>query len=88
MDVPLMSAEEAWQALRAGHGYWPAGAQPTGPGEFVVKSFGVSYILTLDDSGELVLQPVVSAAGAFYADDGTTITDLSVLIQAAAQTAS
>jgi hypothetical protein len=88
MDVPLMSAEEAWQALRAGHGYWPAGAQPTGPGEFVVESFGVSYILTLDDIGELVLQPVVSAAGAFYADDGSTIPDLTVLIQAAAQTAS
>lgn len=88
VDVPLMSAEDAWQALRAGHGYWPAGAQPTGPGEFVVESFGVSYILTLDDSGDLVLQPVVSAAGAFYADDGSTITDLTVLIQAAAQTAS
>lgn len=88
VDVPLMAAEEAWQALRDGHGYWPAGAQPTGPGEFVVESFGVSYILTLDDSGDLVLQPVVSAGGAFYGDDGTTINDLTVLIQAAAQTAS
>jgi hypothetical protein len=84
MDVPLMSAEEAWQALQGGRGYWPSGPLPDDPGELSVESFGVSYVLTLDDQGELVLQPVVTAGGTFHGDDGSVISDLKVLIQATA----
>jgi len=87
MDVALMSAEQAWQALQDGSGYWPSGPLPDVPGVFEVESFGVSYVLTLDEQGELVLQPVVTAGGAFHGDDGSLIPDLKVLIQAATQPA-
>ena len=87
MDVALMSAEQAWQALQDGSGYWPSGPLPDVPGVFSVESFGVSYVLTLDEQGELVLQPVVTAGGAFHGDDGSLIPGLKVLIQAATQPA-
>jgi hypothetical protein len=84
IDVPLMSAEEAWQALLDGRAYWPASLVPGRSGEFRIDGLAVSYILTAGGGGDLVFQPVVGATGTFYDDQGNAVQDSQVFIQAVA----
>ncbi len=85
-DLAIVNAEQAWQALLDGRGYWTNSFSPDSRGEFVVESFDVKYVLTRNDDDEVVLQPVVSASGSFHDENGNVIPDQQVLIQAAATT--
>lgn len=71
VNVPLVSAEDVWRGLVAGHGYWPDRPAEDQPGRFVVDEFSVSYVLTLDDEqSRLVLQPVIKVNGVFHPATG------------------
>lgn len=87
-ELQLMSAENAWQALLDGRGYWPAGAVPDTPGEFRVESFAIRYILTISEKQDVILQPVVSASGTFYDRHGNPAGETTVFVQAAQLTSS
>lgn len=84
-ELTLLTPEQAWEAISNGEGYWPDGNAPTKPGEFRVNALGLTYMLTVDDDNQLVLQPVISASGTFQPADGSEAAPGTVYLQAAAQ---
>lgn len=84
-ELTLLTTEQAWDAISHGGGYWPDGNAPTKPGEFRVNALGLTYMLTVDDDNQLVLQPVISASGVFHPTDGSEAAPSTVYLQAAAQ---
>jgi hypothetical protein len=85
-STELHSADAIWQAVRNGGGYWTGGGIVEGGGEFRVDSMKVTYLLTRDPSGDLVLQPVVQTTGEFTDPDGRSSARVSCYIQAARTT--
>jgi hypothetical protein len=85
-EAALVSADEAWQAVASGEGYWTGGGVASGGGAFRVDSIRITYFLTKND-GELVLQPVVEAMGNFESADGNASARIRCFVQAAKTTA-
>lgn len=81
-DVPLISAEDAWSAMMSGQGYWRDGGMAQEGGELRVDRVGISYVLTSNDDGDLILQPVVQCDGEFTTADGGGTGRVSVFVQA------
>lgn len=82
-DVPLINADQAWQRLQAGKGYWPERPSIHGDGDLVIENLTVSYILTTDATNkDLVLQPVIAAQGRFIPDNGEATISTTVYLQA------
>lgn len=86
-DIGVLSAEEAWDAISSGRGYWMSGSPLEASGQFEVESFSVGYILTTDSDNphELVLQPVYRATGSFRDYRGHVVEGVSVMVQAITQ---
>lgn len=84
-NIGLLSAEEAWRAVSEGQGYWMSHVPLESSGQFEVETFSVSYVLTIDDRQELVLQPVYRASGTFKDHRGNVIEGVSVVLQAVIQ---
>jgi hypothetical protein len=82
MHFDMLTPEEAWQDLREGKGFWSSMVPIVEPGEYQVRSFSLSYVLTINANQDLVLQPVYRALGAFVDHQGNVIDNVSVLIQA------
>ena len=85
--VQLVSAQQAWDTVRSGGGYWPDGVAPDRPGQFIAEQFDVSYMLTTSGQADdgLALQPVIAVTGTFTPDDGTDSYPATVYVQAAPQ---
>lgn len=83
----LLPAEDIWQAVSSGQGYWTGGGIVEAGGEFRADTMQITYILTRDPSGELVLQPVVQTTGEFTTADGLSSARISCFVQAARTTA-
>ncbi|CAN5701769.1 hypothetical protein BH24CHL1_BH24CHL1_16000 [soil metagenome] len=81
-DLGLLSAAEAWRAVSEGQGYWMSHTPLENSGRFEVETFSVTYVLTVDDRQELVLQPVYRANGTFKDYRGNVIEGVSVVLQA------
>ncbi len=79
----LHRSDEIWEAISSGYGYWTGGGIVEDGGEFRADSMLVTYILTRDTSGELVLQPVVQTSGEFTSADGLSSARISCFVQAA-----
>jgi hypothetical protein len=79
----LLPADEIWQEVSSGHGIWTGGGIVSAGGEFRADTIQITYILTRDPSGELVLQPVVQVTGDFTTPDGLSTARISCFIQAA-----
>jgi hypothetical protein len=84
-EVALISVEQAWQALTSGGGYWRDGGMSADGGEFRVDQIHVSWMLTVNATDELILQPVVELSGEFITADGRASGRVSVFVQAIAQ---
>lgn len=84
-DIGLLSAEEAWRAVSEGQGYWMSQSPLGSSGHFEVETFTMSYVLTVDDRDELVLQPVYRASGKFRDQSGNVFDSVSVVVQAVTQ---
>lgn len=82
----LHSADAIWQAVSSGNGYWTGGGIVEGGGEFRVDAMQITYLLTRDPSGDLVLQPVVETSGEFTTADGLSSARVSCYVQAARTT--
>ncbi|HEX5167201.1 MAG TPA: hypothetical protein VFV93_17475 [Thermomicrobiales bacterium] len=82
----LLPADDVWQEVSSGHGLWTGGGIVTGGGEFRADQIQITYILTRDPSGDLVLQPVVQVTGDFTTPDGLSTARISCFIQAARTT--
>jgi len=82
----LLSAEDIWETVRSGQGYWTGGGIVEAGGAFSADSMQITYILTRDPSGELVLQPVVQTSGEFITADGLSSARISCFVQAARTT--
>lgn len=82
-EVSLVTAEQAWQQVQSGGGYWPQGSVPREAGEFVAEQFEVSYMLTSAASPKhgLTLQPVIAISGSFYPEDGSTSYSTTIYVQ-------
>jgi hypothetical protein len=82
-DVALVTAEQAWQQVRSGKGYWPEGSAPRKAGEFVAEHFEVSYMLTSSEGAKkgLSLQPVIAISGNFYPADGSDSYSTTVYVK-------
>lgn len=80
-EVALVDAQQAWDDVVAGRGYWTGGGIASGGGELRVDALAIAWVLTHDGDG-LVLQPVVRADGTFRASDGGEAR-ISVFVQAA-----
>lgn len=87
LDIDLLSAEDAWKALADGKGYWSSASPIELSGKFEVESFQVTYVLTVDDDNELVLQPVYRATGQFQDYRGEVVEGVSIMVQAVTQPA-
>lgn len=85
-SVPLYSADAIWQAVRSGDGYWTGGGIVEGGGEFRADAMTITYLLTRDSSGDLVLQPVVQTTGEFTTADGRSTARVSSYVRAARTT--
>lgn len=85
LDIDLLSAEDAWAALADGKGYWSSTSPIELSGKFEVESFQVTYVLTVDDNNELVLQPVYRATGKFEDYRGEVVEGVSIMVQAVTQ---
>jgi hypothetical protein len=85
-SADLHSADAIWQAVRSGHGLWTGGGIVEGGGEFHADAMTITYLLTRDPSGDLVLQPVVETTGDFTTPDGLSSARVSCYIQAARTT--
>lgn len=83
--IGLMSPDAAWSAIAAGKGVWMSHAALQSPGHFEVKRLSVSYVLTVDDRQQLVLQPVYRASGTFRDSAGNVTDGVSVVLQAMTQ---
>lgn len=84
-DIGLLSAEEAWRAVTQGQGYWTNQSPLGSSGQFEVETFSMSYVLTIDDRQDVVLQPVYRATGTFRDYSGHVIEGVSVVLQAVTQ---
>ncbi len=82
-DVALVTAEQAWQQVQAGGGYWPQSSAPREAGEFVAEHFEVSYMLTSAAGPKhgLALQPVIAISGSFFPEDGSASYSTTVYVQ-------
>ena len=82
-EVTLVTAEQAWQRLLSGGGYWPQGSDPHAAGEFVAEQFAVSYMLTSSKRPKkgLALQPVIAITGVFFPEDGSDSYTTTVYVQ-------
>jgi hypothetical protein len=85
-SAALHSSDAIWQAVSSGHGYWTGGGIVEGGGEFRADAMQITYLLTRDPSGELVLQPVVQTSGEFTTADGLSSARISCYVQAARTT--
>ncbi len=79
----LHSSDAIWQVVSSGSGYWTGGGIVEGGGEFRADTMQITYLLTLDDGGDLVLQPVVQTTGEFTTPDGLSSARVSCFVQAA-----
>lgn len=84
-QLGMLTAEEAWQELSDGKGYWSSRTPINESGHFQAESFAVAYVLTVDDDNQLVLQPVYRASGHFVDYNGRVVEGVSVMIQAVSQ---
>jgi hypothetical protein len=82
----LHSAADIWETVSSGQGYWTGGGIVEAGGAFSADSMQITYILTRDPSGELVLQPVVETSGEFITADGLSSARISCFVQAARTT--
>jgi hypothetical protein len=82
----LHSADAIWQAISNGQGYWTGGGIVEEGGEFRADTMAITYILTRDPAGDLVLQPVVKTDGEFITADGRASARISCFVQAAQTT--
>jgi hypothetical protein len=82
-SAQLLPADDIWQAVSSGHGLWTGGGIVTAGGEFRADTIQLTYFLTRDPSGDLVLQPVVQVTGDFTTADGLSTARISCFIQAA-----
>jgi hypothetical protein len=82
----LHSADAIWQAISSGQGYWTGGGIVEDGGEFRADAMMITYILTVDPSGDLVLQPVAKTDGEFVSADGGASARISCFVQAARTT--
>lgn len=80
--INLLSPEAAWRAISAGEGFWMSHTPLQSPGHFEVERLSVSYVLTVDDRQQLVLQPVYRASGTFRDHLGNVTEGVSVVLQA------
>ncbi len=78
----LLSAADIWKTVSSGQGYWTGGGIVEAGGAFSADSMQITYILTRDPSGELVLQPVVETSGEFITADGLSSARISCFVQA------
>lgn len=85
-SAQLLPADEIWSAVSSGHGLWTGGGIVEGGGEFHVDSMQITYVLTRDTSGDLVLQPVVETIGDFTSADGQSTARVTCFVQAALTT--
>jgi len=82
-STALQPADAIWEAVSSGNGYWTGGGIVEGGGEFRADTMRVTYVLTRDPSGDLVLQPVVQTSGEFVTSDGASSARISCFVQAA-----
>lgn len=83
-EIAVVSAEEAWNDLRSGKGYWPDRPSFQGPGAFVADELEMTYLLTTDSaSNGLVLQPVIAAHGTFTPEGSDHQIATTIYLQAA-----
>lgn len=84
MTVPLLTADEAWNAAQSGAGYWTDGGATGDGGEFRCGSISLSYVLTESGDGPLILQPVIKLDATFV-DTGGSAAPVSIYVQATRQ---
>lgn len=81
-DAPLLSADDAWEALVEHEGYWTGGGIASEGGEYAVDSLSLGYTLTsVDGTDKLIYQPTLIAEGDFTAPNGDE-SRLTVYLQA------
>jgi hypothetical protein len=83
-QATLISVDEAWQALTRGEGYWRDGGMSSDGGQFLVDQVRISWMLTINPTDDLILQPVVEWSGEFTTADGLASGRVSVFVQAVA----
>jgi hypothetical protein len=81
-QLEIISPEQAWEDLSGSNAFWNSRTPIDGAGTFHVESFSVVYVLTIDSSGEVVLQPVYRASGQFHDYRGSVVEGVTVLVQA------
>lgn len=84
-QMGMLTPEEAWQQLADGKGFWSSRSPIDESGTFEVDSFAVVYVLTVDDHGEVILQPVYRATGTYRDYRGQIVDGVSVMVPAVSQ---